>query len=468
MTSKRLTFKLLIFATFALFSTSLIAQDTPDGKALFKANCAQCHNKNMKDNLTGPALGGTQERWAEYPQEELYAWIRNSQKMIADGHPRAKELWADWSPTVMTAFPNLTDADIDEILLYIEGIYTGDPANKYAPKIAVTGGGGALQEEEKANNTPILILLFVALALFALVLSRIQGNLNQMAAIQAGEEAPARKTLVETLTSRGLVTFVIFAVVVLGGYTTVNNAISMGRQQGYAPQQPIKFSHATHAGLNKIDCQYCHDAARRSKHASIPGVNTCMNCHSAIKNGSSYGTAELTKIYASAGWDPNTGKYLEGYQDLPVDSVTNLFRKWIKDSYEASDEGSSVTPEKVDKFVDDQLAGVTPFIQKPIEWVRIHNLPDHAYFNHAQHVTVGEVECQTCHGEVEEMEVLQQYAPLSMGWCINCHRQTEVQFEGNDYYIESYEQYHKDLKEGKIDKVVVEDIGGLECQKCHY
>ncbi|MEO1256169.1 MAG: cytochrome c class I, partial [Bacteroidota bacterium] len=96
-----------------------------------------------------------------------------------------------------------------------------------------------------------------------------------------------------------------------------------------------------------------------------------------------------------------------------------------------------------------------------------HNMPDHVYFNHAQHVTVGKQECQTCHGPVEEMEVVYQYSPLSMGWCINCHRQTEVQFTNNDYY-QSYEKYHEELKSGDRDKVTVEDVGGLGCQKCHY
>jgi hypothetical protein len=106
-------------------------------------------------------------------------------------------------------------------------------------------------------------------------------------------------------------------------------------------------------------------------------------------------------------------------------------------------------------------------VQGPIEWVRVHNLPDHAYFNHAQHVTVGKVECQTCHGEVEKMEVLAQASPLSMGWCINCHRQTEVKFTDNPYYA-NYVQYHEEMAAGKRSKVTVADIGGLECQKCHY
>jgi hypothetical protein len=107
---------------------------------------------------------------------------------------------------------------------------------------------------------------------------------------------------------------------------------------------------------------------------------------------------------------------------------------------------------------------------KPIEWVRIHNLPDHVYFNHAQHVKAGQVACQTCHGEIQKMGEVKQFSDLSMGWCINCHRETKVQFKENGFYS-IYEKYHEDLKSGKLDStkgITVEKIGGTECQKCHY
>ncbi|MEM7102657.1 MAG: c-type cytochrome [Bacteroidota bacterium] len=457
----------LLLTFFLGFSSSTLwAQEaTPDGKALFKANCASCHNKDMKNKLTGPALGGTEERWADYPKEDLYEWIRNSQKMISDGHPKAKELWAEWAPTVMTAFPNLTDADIDAILCYINGVYTGEGPCAPPPSITsndVAGGGAA----DSGTSPAMMLLLFGVLAVFAVVLARIVSNLNHMTAVQAGVEAPPRQSLVELLTSKPVIGFVIFAAVILGGYTTVNNAIDMGRQQNYAPEQPIKFSHETHAGIHQIDCNYCHDGARRSKHATIPAVNTCMNCHTAVKVGSEYGTEELTKIYASAGWDPNTGQYIENYEDMPADTAKAIFAKWIDETYRAENDGKKESA--ITREVNRQVEGVLPFINQPIVWERIHNLPDHAYFNHAQHVTAGEVECQDCHGKVEEMEVVVQYSPLSMGWCINCHRETAVQFEGNDYYTKSYQQYHKDLQSGNVDKITVEDIGGLECQKCHY
>ncbi|RMG75013.1 MAG: cytochrome C, partial [Bacteroidetes bacterium] len=168
----------------------------------------------------------------------------------------------------------------------------------------------------------------------------------------------------------------------------------------YMPEQPIKFSHKTHAGTYQINCQYCHSGASKSKSAWIPSVNVCMNCHKAIQQGAQYGTEEIAKIYEAAGYDPNEAAYTKEPQ--------------------------------------------------PIEWVRIHNLPDHAYFNHAQHVTVGNIECQTCHGPVEEMEVVYQYSNLGMGWCISCHRQEKV----------------KSL--GETTPYTVEDMGGLNCARCHY
>lgn len=97
-----------------------------DGKKIFQNNCASCHAKNMKTDATGPALIGVEERWADYPKEDLYNWIRNSQAMINDDHPKANELWNDWQPTVMTSFPSLTDEDIEAILEYINVIHYSD------------------------------------------------------------------------------------------------------------------------------------------------------------------------------------------------------------------------------------------------------------------------------------------------------------------------------------------------------
>jgi len=215
-----------------------------------------------------------------------------------------------------------------------------------------------------------------------------------------------------------------------------NRAQDLGLQQGYAPDQPIKFSHKLHAGQYGIDCQYCHTGVEKSKNANIPSANICMNCHTVVQNGPKYGTEEISKIYAAIGYDATTGSY----------------------------------------------TGET----KPIEWVRIHNLPDHVYFNHKQHVVTGNLDCENCHGNVREMEVVEQVSLLEMGWCINCHRETEVIID-NNYYQEHFHQVFKDdytafleKNPGKGEEVslgdfiknhkkyTVGDLGGLECQKCHY
>ncbi len=466
MRSKLLRIRLLPFILCTLFTFQLSAADVNVGKTLFTNQCATCHSKKMKEKLTGPALAGVQTRWES--TEKLYAWIRNSQAVIASGDAYAVKLYNEYGKSQMTAFPNLTDADIDNILAYIDAVASGT----FGPKKSTTEVGTAATES-KEDNTLLYGVSFIILAGLSLLLARIINNLNRTSAEKEGRSF-TEKTWVDVLTSKGVVGFVVFALVVLGGYTTVNNAVSLGRSQNYAPEQPIKFSHATHAGLNKIDCNYCHDGARRSKQSVIPATNTCMNCHKAIKVGSQYKTAELTKIYVSAGWDPTTDKYIDNYDNLKEEEVSAIFKKWIGDKYREEKGNEKVTSDEV-AHVEDQWQNIasslkTPYkdkVQGPIEWVRLHNLPDHVYFNHAQHVAVGKVECQKCHGPVEKMEVLKQYAPLSMGWCINCHRETEVKFADNDYY-KSYERYHEEMKKGKREKVTVEDIGGLECQKCHY
>jgi cytochrome c2 len=454
-------------------SVRMIAADAGAGKTLFINNCAQCHNKNMKDKLTGPPLAKAVENWnGEMPR--LYKWVRNSQSMIAGGDSRAVAISKEYNGALMNAFPALTDGDIDNIFAYVTKQVTVTPNPNGG------GGGQGNVVVEKESNTLLYGVSFVILAMLALVLGRIINNLNRTAAEKAGE-AFTGKGVVDTLTSKGVIGFVVFALVVLGGYTTVNNAISLGRSQNYAPDQPIKFSHKTHSGLNKIDCNYCHDGARRSKQSVIPATNTCMNCHKAIKVGSEYGTAELTKIFVSAGWDPNTDKYIDDaqYNNMSEAEVAAIYKKWISSRYRESRKDTSQNFSRFEAdetvFVNGQWDDIVSSlktkdkdkVQGPIQWKRLHNLPDHVYFNHAQHVAVGKVECQKCHGPVEKMAVVKQYAPLSMGWCINCHRETEVKFADNDYY-KSYERYHEEMKKGKRDKVTVEDIGGLECQKCHY
>ncbi len=467
-------FNCLKYCLFLAFSWIFFVGDTyavPSvevGKTIFLNQCASCHNKNMKDDLTGPALAGTSERWAPYDRSDLYSWIRNSQVLIASGHPRAVELWNTWKPTVMNSFPAITDEEIESILLYIDA---------QANKKQVAAGGGAVSSTGKQtvdrSEDFIYWILFGVLIFIVAVLARAIGNLRRIAAEEEGEVLPER-TVRSVLTNRTVIGFLVFGLVVIGGYTTVSNGIDFGRQQGYQPDQPIQFSHEIHAGIQGIDCQYCHDSARRSKHASIPAANTCMNCHKAIEKGTLHGTQEITKIFASIGYDPTTDKYIPDYDKLTNDEIKAIYTKWIGDSY-LKERNLTAMDRRGERTVREQWENISKSlthelkdkISGPIEWTRIHMLPDHVFFSHAQHVSIGKIECQQCHGKVQEMDVLYQYSPLSMGWCINCHRETEVQFEGNEYY-KTYEKYHEAIKSGQKTKVTVEDIGGLECQKCHY
>ncbi|MCI1268122.1 MAG: c-type cytochrome [Saprospiraceae bacterium] len=454
-----------IIVILLLQSLVLIAAPSIDaGKASFKNNCASCHNKNMKDNLTGPALAGVEARWSAFPKADLYSWIRNSQGLIAKGHPRAVELYNTYNKLVMTAFPAISDEEIESILLYIDCTAKGTCGPK---DVAGTPGAANANASNGSGSNFWMYMVFAILAILAIFLWNIITDLNHTRNMVEGDTDSIRPNFWNILTNKSVITFVLFGLVLFGGYTTVNNAISLGRQQNYAPDQPIKFSHQTHAGLHKIDCNYCHDGARRSKQSVIPGVSTCMNCHKAIKKGTKYGTAEITKIFAAIGFDPSTDKYIENYEKLSNEDIEKIYKKWMSD--EAKKDTKSVVD--VDQQWSDVVGSLTNESKKtiagPIEWIRIHNLPDHVYFNHSQHVTIGKIECQKCHGKVEEMDVLRQYSPLSMGWCINCHRQTDVKFQDNKYY-DSYKTYHDELKAGTRKSVKVSDIGGLECQKCHY
>lgn len=471
-----LNFCAIALVLFALLPSSAKAVDVQNGKGLFLEKCASCHNNNMKTDMTGPALYGVQERWEEYP-DALYAWIRNSVATAESGNPRAKVM-INWAASQMTAFENLSNEQIDDILAYIEAKGAGTLGPKKEQPGAEQAGTGT--DEEGSNN--YLGYLFIGILLIAIaLLGRYINSLTRLSQQQTGTVVTPEKSVLAVLLGPGTVKVLIFCLILFGGYTTVNSAINLGRQQGYAPEQPIKFSHATHAGENQINCQYCHDGARRSKHSVIPASNTCINCHANIQKGSKYGTQELIKVYAASGFNPLANAYVA--EDATDEERAAILENWLRKTYTEEWKKDEVGTERM---IKEQLASVEGTYNKPIEWVRIHNLADHVYFNHSQHVSVGKIKCQTCHGEVEKMEVVKQHSPLSMGWCINCHRQTEVQFKdgldekagqpydgknkANPYYTDYkyYEQYHNELKKGVRDGVTVEEVGGLECQKCHY
>ena len=350
---------------------------------------------------------------------------------MVETDPYAKALKAKYG-TVMQAFPasQLSKADLDAVL---------DWADKYTPPVPATGTGGTEQPEDHSLLYGILTLI-LAVVIFTLV--QVNSNLRKLS---DDKEGVLRGEPVPFYRNKSYLMIGVLLLAGLAGFFFMEAAIGMGRQQNYQPEQPIYYSHKVHAGINQINCLYCHGGAQDSKHANIPSVNICMNCHKGIKEYSKEsevmvrengvevdGTAEIQKLYKYAGWNPDTK------------------------SYSPDNNGDGI-----------------PDGAKEIPWVRVHNLPDHVYFNHSQHVKVGKQQCQTCHGNIQEMPEVYQFSTLSMGWCINCHRETKVDFynkadgSGNKFYS-IYEKFHNDLKSGKLDSVTVEKIGGTECQKCHY
>jgi len=415
-------FSLLVLSVFYSGAQGTATADAVAGKALFMSKCASCHNVLKK--ATGPALAGLEERhkWADH--KELQQWINNPAAYM-DKDPYTQALKAEYG-SMMTGFPEVTLQDVNNLVAYI------NEAAKPAP--APAAGAGADTQESGNQSFVLFGIISLLLGVIALILMQVNSNLKKLSDQAEGTMLPEGIPFWRNKTNITILSITFF---VFGGYMVAKGAIGLGRQKDYQPEQPIYYSHKVHAGINQISCLYCHGSAEQSKHAAIPSVNTCMNCHKSIQTyekgpklfdeeGNEIdGTAEIQKLYEYAGFDP----------------------------------------EKANKW-DPSM------IKNPIEWVKIHNLPDHVYFSHAQHVNAGKVQCQSCHGEITAMDEVKQVSDLSMGWCINCHRESKVQFnydstKGNKYYS-IYEKFHTDIKSGKMDSVTVKDIGGIECQKCHY
>ena len=420
--------KLIVSRFFALvilvfsFSFSAFSQevDIAKGKALFNANCAACHKLNK--NLIGPALAGVS---AKYEKEWLYKWIKNSNAMIKSGDERAVAIWEEWNKAAMNAFPQLSNMDIDNILAYTD--YVPEPvavaaSNVVASQVSTAGS---------VSTDIILVVLVIILCVLVSMLFLVNKTLKAIAnknGIEFEKSKPLFKVPIWKLFIKNQ--FLVFCSVVFfllsSAYFAYGWMMQIGIDQGYMPVQPIHYSHKIHSGANQIDCQYCHSSVRSSKHSGIPSLNVCMNCHENIAeyNGEEdlekgytkdFYTNEIKKLYKAVGWDEQSRTY----------------------------------------------TGET----EPVKWVRIHNLPDFVYFNHSQHVNVAGIDCQECHGPIEEMEIVYQHSSLTMGWCISCHRESDVKVKNNEYYTKIHEELSK--KYG-VEKLTVAQMGGLECGKCHY
>jgi cytochrome c551/c552 len=395
-----------------------------DGAKLFKANCAACHSPTEK-TVVGPGLKGVNEK---HDREWLGKWIKNSGDLIASGDAAANEIYKEFNKSIMPP-QAVNDADIDAILAYVAD---------YVPPVvkgAVADSGGGVVE---ADNSVMMYLFFgviVLLLILIITLNKTGVFVKEVIAKDAGVTYDGPRTLGQNLNklmgdNKGIVAAIVIVLFFGGLLSLVDGAFQIGVHQGYKPEQPIKFSHKIHAGDDKIDCNYCHSSARHSKTSGIPSLNVCMNCHTYIDgssgktfmyNGEQYSMVEeIQKIYDHLDYDPETKVY-----------------------------GDNTTP---------------------VKWVKIHNLPDHVYFSHQQHVVAGKQKCQTCHGPVEEMDVVEQHAQLTMKWCIECHKETAVATEGNGYYDEMHDRMTPEFKEKVFSdgELTVNEIGGWECAKCHY
>lgn len=409
-TIKRAFFASILFLTYFL-SISTYAQNADSlaadpevisqGESLFKANCSACHR--MHEQLVGPPLANISER---RPLDWINAFIRNSQQVIQSGDQYAVDLFNEYNQTVMTPF-DFSDEELNSILAYIKSESEKGPEVAQAADTTAEGApAGDAATVPDTYITAILIGLVVILVIMLVILIMIIQLVRRYVTQKEDLEEADREvveggiSLVQVLRSKATLGIVVFIFTAIVLKAIIDGLYDIGIQQGYAPVQPIAFSHQIHAGDFEIDCQYCHTGVEKSKNANIPSPNICMNCHSSILTES----PEVQKIY---------------------------------------------------KAVEEN---------QPIEWVRVHNLPDLAYFNHAQHFNVGDIECETCHGPVQEMDVVRQHSLLTMGWCVDCHRTQEVNSRDNEYYDKLLE-YHN---EKTTDPMTVEDIGGLECNRCHY
>lgn len=419
---------LVLLLSFSFSNTATAAS----GEDLFKT-CAACHK--IEGKLVGPGLKGVREKWKKAGVgDRIYDWVQNPQKLKDEGVPYVTELVSQYSTVPIMTPQSFSKDEIDAIFDYVDNYKDVDitpPVDPTAPP-----------KEEGGSWMWIIILgtIFTIIAISAGSVRRQLVNANRET--EGKEELPDSTywTIWKAWAWRNkvLVSFVIMFFIFGGLADGWYRLKDVGVFENYKPEQPIAFSHKVHAGDDKIACQYCHSDVEKSRHATIPSPMLCMNCHKGIQKGTTTGVEEIAKIYQAVGFDP-----------------------------------TAVT-----------FSGKT----KPIEWVKVHNLPDHVYFSHQQHTVAGKLDCKQCHGDMTK-ETVARVMPvaelnaiegnvkvnrptLTMGWCIECHNNTEVKMDGNGYYDEmkkrlmlNQDLFKQHLADGKI---TVAEMGGWECAKCHY
>ncbi|PWH84698.1 cytochrome c3 family protein [Brumimicrobium oceani] len=420
-----------------LFMLTNFVTSAQEGESIFNSKCATCHVPHK--DMTGPKLFEVRQKWEEGGAMEgsLYQWVRNWQ-VAAATDPYAKEV-ADWAPSAMTTFADLSDEQIDAVFDYVDA--------QPLPGAASDAGAavGAVATNVATEENDFSWIWYVLGVVFLVIIFSVGGVRRQLQELDEDADKHVKVgSKVWIFKNRKYVGMGVL-VVVLAGVTWFFVALNdIGIVTGYQPSQPIAFPHDKHAGINGIDCKYCHNSADKSKSAGIPTTNVCMNCHKQIQ-GEGDQVEKIKNIYKSAGFSPEGGG-----------------------SYSGETEN--------------------------IVWNKVHNLPDHVYFNHSQHVEVGGIDCKQCHGDMTKQSALPRVVPveelneiegnvqltrptLSMGWCIECHNVKEVStgtLEGKGGY---YDEIHKRLLENdeslyeeylEDGKVTVNELGGWECAKCHY
>ncbi|WP_424368898.1 c-type cytochrome [Moheibacter sp.] len=463
---------LAVFLAIFTFSYSQdeITGDGAKGYELFQANCTACHQ--IDGTLIGPQIRGVVDRVKEeggVGREWLHAWIKDNKALRESGDAYANKVYEQYNRQEMLSFPSLSDQDIDDILTFSMNPEAGQEAFEKAKadaKAAAEAAKAAKSSGGGASSGIVIVGFFILSVLLIWILIRLNALVKLTRAEElAPDDEEVAFSFAEFINKYDKVfKLSLIALLFLTLFGLWKFMLGIGVDKGYEPEQPIYFSHQIHAGVQGIDCQYCHSSAKYGKVSGIPSPNLCMNCHKTIKEykGDYYEehlvesgrfasaddvkefyTGEIQKMYKSIGWDPAT---------------------------------NSFTGE-----------------QRPIEWVRIHNMPDFVYFSHQQHVVAGEKAilqaiadgtipnakelnlpgnsqvCFACHGDVTKMDELKMANQFTMGWCIECHRTTEVDMS-NEYNSQYYAELHEKLKKeyGDGAKITVDAIGGLECGKCHY
>ncbi|BBA17000.1 c-type cytochrome [Blattabacterium cuenoti] len=413
-------------------------ENVENGMELFKKNCTACHSIDLEKKMIGPPLSGVTEKRT---RKWLHQWIKNNKSLRESGDKEALEIYKEYGNVEMNPFLHLSEKEIDDILSFIKNPILKKKENHEINNNEFNNN----YENDKEENKFLVKFIIFCFGILSLILLWILYRIQILIRLINKKE----KTEVYTFKKWDFIINILYKKILgndkkkwyllscftglfmlFGVYETWFYLMKIDVNRGYKPKQPIYFSHKIHSEINKIDCQYCHSSAKYSKVSGIPSANVCMNCHITIyeyngnylekgKSRDEY-NQEIQKIYKAIGWDPETRKYSKKIH--------------------------------------------------PIQWIRIHNMPDFVYFDHSQHIITGEKEikklkkvnlvCSACHGEVQKMDTVEMSNDFTMEWCLSCHKNVGINKE-NKYYKEYFPNKIKN-------KITIDMTGGTECAKCHY